>query len=222
MKIPSEGGWTFENADIAGAFDDHVREQLPWYDLATGIAAHLIRHYLPDGGLMYDIGASTGNISRSVIKTIEGRGATVVPIEPSQEMIDIYQGAGVPVKYKAEDFDFQDFDVAVLFLTMMFVPVRKRSELIRNLLTKCKPGGCIIIFDKTPPKCGYVSTALSRLSLAGKVATGVSADEILKKELSLSGCQRPFECKHPNAVEVFRFGDFAGWIIEKGETPDEN
>ena len=217
MKIPSEGGWTFENAEIAGAFDDHVREQLPWYDLATGIVAHLVRHYLPERGLMYDIGASTGNVSRSVLRTIEDRHATVIPIEPSQEMIDLYKGAGVPVKSSAEDFDFQEFDVSVLFLTLMFVPVGERPSLISKLIGKCKPGGCVIIFDKTPPRGGYISTALSRLALAGKVATGLSADEILKKELSLSGCQRPFECNIPGAVEVFRFGDFAGWVIEKEE-----
>ncbi len=39
---------------------------------------------------------------------------------------------------------------------------------------------------------------------------------VIKKELSLSGIQRPL---YPgelgeDAVEVFRFGDFAGWIIE--------
>ena len=39
---------------------------------------------------------------------------------------------------------------------------------------------------------------------------------MIKKELSLSGIQRPL---YPgelgeDAVEVFRFGDFAGWIIE--------
>lgn len=216
MKIPNEGGWSFERADIAAAFDDHVREQLPWYDLATGVVAHLIRHYLPENGLMYDIGASTGNISLAVKKTIEDRSACVIPIEPSQEMIDIYQGVGTPVKARAENILFERFDVAVLFLTMMFIPTGKRDALIEKLINRCAPGGCIIIFDKTPPKGGYVSVALSRLTLAGKVSTGVSADEIVKKELSLSGCQRPYDCAIEGAVEVFRFGDFAGWIIEKG------
>jgi tRNA (cmo5U34)-methyltransferase len=68
LKIPTD--WTFKNADVAAGFDDHVREQLPWYDIATASVAHVIRHYLPDGGLMYDIGASTGNIGRAVADTL--------------------------------------------------------------------------------------------------------------------------------------------------------
>ena len=39
----------------------------------------------------------------------------------------------------------------------------------------------------------------------------------MRKELSLSGVQRPLYrgALGPDAVEVFRFGDFAGWLIER-------
>ena len=30
MKVPKI--WTFENKEVANDFDNHVREQLPWYD----------------------------------------------------------------------------------------------------------------------------------------------------------------------------------------------
>ena len=215
MKIPSEGGWTFENSEIAKAFDDHVREQLPWYDLATGAVAHIARHYLPKGGTLYDIGASTGNITAALSRTIADRNVKVIAVEPSQEMINIYQGVGELVKANAEDIEYERFDVAVLFLTMMFIPVHKRQDLLTRLIMNLNEGGCIIIFDKTPPKSGYLSTVLYRLTLAGKVATGTPADEILKKELSLSGYQRPYECLSKMAREVFRFGDFAGWVIDR-------
>ena len=62
MQIPSEGSWSFDADGIADAFDDHVREQLPWYDLATDALIHIARHYIPEGGIVYDIGASTGNM----------------------------------------------------------------------------------------------------------------------------------------------------------------
>jgi tRNA (cmo5U34)-methyltransferase len=214
MKIPSEGGWTFENAEIANAFDDHVREQLPWYDLATGLTAHLIRHYLPEGGTLYDIGASTGNITKAVAKVIDDRSATVYAIEPSAEMRDRYQGKGELISDKAESHEYKSFDVAVLFLTLMFVPVERRGQLLEELQAKRKKGGCIIIFDKSEPQGGYLSTVLYRLTLAGKVATGATPTDIIKKELALSGCQRPYTCDLPHSREVFRFGDFAGWIIE--------
>ena len=33
MKIPNN--WTFEDTEVAKNFNRHVREQLPFYDLAT-------------------------------------------------------------------------------------------------------------------------------------------------------------------------------------------
>lgn len=215
MKIPNEGGWSFDNhGEIAGAFDNHVREQLPWYDLATGACAHIIRHFLPHDGVLYDIGASTGNITKSIKETIKERNIKVFAIEPSQEMVDIYQGEGEVLKERAECVDYERFDVAVLFLSLMFVPVSKREKLLSDLYSKLNKGGCMIIFDKTEPIGGYLSTVMYRLTLAGKVSTGTSPGEIVKKELSLSGVQIPVrEEKHWRLV--FKFGDFSGWVVEK-------
>lgn len=214
MKIPSPGSWTFESKEIAEAFDDHVREQLPWYDLATGVVSHLIRHYLPENGVLYDVGASTGNITRAVSKTINDRAAKVIALEPSNDMVSVYMGEGSVITEKAEEHEFEEFDVAVMFLTMMFVPVRHRHNLLERIKAKCRPGGCIVIFDKTNDNSGYLSTVINRLTIAGKVANNTPPDQIIKKELSLSGCQRPYSCESHGAVEIFRFGDFAGWIIE--------
>lgn len=216
MKMPKEGQWTFEDKSVAQSFDDHVREQLPWYDFATDMIAHFVRHYLPDNGILYDVGASTGNISRSMEEIILHRNAKVIPIEPSKEMAKQYTGLGRVVLEKAEDHCFEKYDVAVLFLTVMFIPISKRRLFFENLISKCKEGGCIIIFDKTAENSGYLSTVVNRLTISGKVKGGASAEDIIKKELSLSGCQRPIEnYEHLGAKQIFRFGDFAGWVIEK-------
>ena len=63
---------------------------------------------------------------------------------------------------------------------------------------------------------GYPATVLARLTWASKLDQGAEPGAVVRKELSLSGIQRPL---YPgelgeDAVEVFRFGDFAGWIIE--------
>ena len=64
MQIPSN--WTFEDSDVAKNFNKHVREQLPFYDLVTNAISHIARHYVPENGLVYDVGASTGNIGKSI------------------------------------------------------------------------------------------------------------------------------------------------------------
>jgi len=62
MQIPQN--WTFKSDHIANNFDQHVREQLPWYDLATFATAQMARHFVPQGGKVYDIGCATGNMGR--------------------------------------------------------------------------------------------------------------------------------------------------------------
>lgn len=217
------GAWTFNDPAIADAFDQHVREQLPWYEMATGAVAHIARHYIPEGGLAYDLGASTGNIGRSIADVLERRHARLIPVEPSPDMAALYRGPHPDnlLQQPAQMVDFEPFDFAVLFLTMMFVPVPERAGLLARLRARLQPGGAIVIVDKCPAAAGYVATVLWRLTLAGKMATGCDPAEIVAKELSLGGVQRPLDPQTlgPDALEFFRFGEFAGWIIERGGEP---
>lgn len=216
--------WTFKDAKVAAGFDRHVREQLPWYDLATGFVAHVARHYIPQGGLVYDIGASTGNIGNCIRETLDSRKAEFVPIEASAEMCDRYSGPGRVVCADAMTYDFKPFDCAIMFLVLMFMPPGERLNWFRSLLPKIKPGGCLILFDKFqhPTASPYLSLALRRLTLAGKAASGVPSDEIVAKELSLSGVQRPIDrtaLEHlPHQSELcFKFGEFCGYVFTRHE-----
>lgn len=216
MKIPAN--WTFKSTEVAAGFDRHVREQLPWYDLTTSIVAHMGRHYIPTNGIVYDIGASTGNIGNALAETMISRDANFFPIDNSPAMGDVYAGPAELIIADALEYEFENFDFAVCFLVVMFMPVSERREWVRRMCQKIKPGGALLIFDKCIPGQGYVSTAITRMALASKMASGVPAEEILAKEMSLAGVQRPIDPLSvipPNAREVFRFGDFAGWIIER-------
>jgi len=215
MDIPRE--WTFENTKVASGFDRHVREQLPWYDLVTGAVAHIARHYIPRNGLVYDIGASTGNIGQAIEETIVERKAKLVGIEASAEMCARYKAPGELVQIDALDYRFQPYDLAICYLVLMFLPVGKRQDFIDYLKSLIKPGGALLIVDKCEAATGYEATVFWRLTLAGKIAAGVDAESVIAKELSLSGVQRPLDpaMLGDDAVQWFRFGDFAGWIVTK-------
>lgn len=217
FEIPKN--WTFHSDHVAEHFDAHVREQLPWYDLVTSAIVEIARHFIPDGGLIYDIGASTGNIGRSLADTIDAKNAQLIAIEKSSSMAERYAGPGKLVVCDACAHDYEPFDVAILFLVLMFIPVSKRGDLIKRLYAKLKPGGAIIIVEKTIPPGGWLSTVFSRLTLRGKLLQGALPEKIIEKEMSLAGSQRPIDkdTLAGDPVEFFRFGDFAGFIIEKKE-----
>lgn len=216
FEIPRN--WTFENNEVARNFDHHVREQLPWYDLATGAVAHIARHYVPRDGVVFDIGASTGNIGRALTPMLIERNARLFPIEASAEMAELYDGPGAEnlIVADAIDLDLASADLIVCFLTLMFMPVAKRSVWLKKARSRLNPGGAIIVFDKCEASTGYAATVLWRLTLAGKLAAGVAPVEIIAKELSLGGVQRPLRTDElpADALAWMRFGEFCGWLIE--------
>jgi tRNA (cmo5U34)-methyltransferase len=214
--------WTFETKEIAETFDSHVREQLPWYDMVTDAVCYIARNYLTEGGVVVDVGASTGNMIDKLMPLVEERWADVVAIEKSQSMCNILQK-----KYKKSDYvvienndvinhELPNADVLIVFLTMMFIPIRKRKALMNALRASCKQGGVIVVVDKVADHDGYFSTVLKRLTMQFKLQQGAKPEDVLNKEMSLAGVQIPIDPSilGEDAKQFFRMGEFAGWIIE--------
>jgi tRNA (cmo5U34)-methyltransferase len=214
--------WTFETKEIAETFDSHVREQLPWYDMVTDAVCYIARNYLTEGGVVVDVGASTGNMIDKLMPLVEERWADVVAIEKSKSMCNILQK-----KYKKSDYvvienndvinhELPNADVLIVFLTMMFIPIRKRKALMSALRASCKQGGVIVVVDKVADHDGYFSTVLKRLTMQFKLQQGAKPEDVLNKEMSLAGVQIPIDPSilGEDAKQFFRMGEFAGWVIE--------
>lgn len=211
--------WTFDSADLAAHFGQHVREQLPWYDIATDAVACIARQYVPRNGLVYDLGAATGNVGRALQPTLDARNARLIAVEPSAQMARAYEGKGTVMVLGLEDVTPAPYDLAVAFLTFMFIdPATVQAEIDR-WLAAAKPSGALVLVERTLPVGGYPALVMSRLTLDAKHRAGVDGEQIITKELSLAGIQRPLSADlllDRGAVEFFRFADFGGYIIEAG------
>jgi tRNA (cmo5U34)-methyltransferase len=205
--------WTFEDSDLANNFGDHVRGQLPWYELATGLVRCIAENYLPKGGVMYDIGASEGNITLQTGDIIESRNISATSIDSSVEMSKIWGGRGVIVNSDACDYNYLEFDLCVAFLTFMFIPPSRRVQLLNRLRSKTREGGAIVIVDKFCGGGGYNDTVMRRMTMRQKMSSGEKPKEILDKELSLSGIQRPLGSEFEVGDQFFQIGEFKGFII---------
>ena len=214
--------WTFETKEIAETFDSHVREQLPWYDMVTDAVVYIARNYLPEYGVVVDIGASTGNMVDKLMPLTFERMADVVAIEKSISMCDVLKN-----KYKKSDCvvvensdvtkgDLPKADVYILFFTMMFIPIDKRKALMDSMRANCKQGGVIVVVDKICDHGGYFATVLKRLTMQFKLQQGAKPEDVLTKEMSLAGVQIPLDpaILGADAKQFFRMGEFAGWVIE--------
>lgn len=204
----------FSGSMVGSNFDYHVREQLPFYDLVTDSVSMIIRNYLPQNGMLYDIGASTGNVTKSSESILLSRNARAVSIESSQDMVNTWNGFGDIVCADAVDFEYEPFDVSVCFLVLMFMTIDQRKNLLEKLVQKKKNGGIIIVIDKVLVDGGYFGTVLRRMTFDWKLKNGAMPEDIIKKELSLAGVQRPMtKDEVPDAQEFFRLGEFVGWVL---------
>jgi tRNA (cmo5U34)-methyltransferase len=218
MEIPKE--WTFETNEVAKNFNAHVREQLPWYDLVTDAIVHIARHYIPNNGVVYDIGASTGNIGKALSEVLTARNASLIAVESSKEMVKHYSAPGTVINDDATNVTYVKHDVSIFYLVLMFIPVVERSKLLYTMYNQLNPGGAMIIVDKVVSPAGYAGTVVRRLPMLWKTKQGASAEDIVKKELSLAGSQRPVN-EHSLLpapfTKFFQMGEFCGWIVEKSE-----
>lgn len=213
--------WTFDDKkkSVAKNFDDHVRNSLPWYDLATDVIRIVARHYICDNALVYDVGASNGNFSRSISNIIEQRKCKVISIEKSKSMAESFTGIGEIVNIDAINFDFQQFDFALCYLVLMFMSYEDRQALLRKMISKMKPQGCLVILEKFNIPAGFPGTVFTRLCMSLKLEKGITFDQVAKKELSLSGVQRPLSRSEipENAINFFTVGEFKGYMITHAE-----
>jgi tRNA (cmo5U34)-methyltransferase len=220
--------WTFESKEIVETFDNHVREQLPWYDLLTTAVVYIARNYMPKGCIITEIGVSTGNMTKALLPTFDERdGCSYQAIDASPMMCDVFNvniQHPLVTCYEADILDILDDDmdgidtshVTILFLTLMFIRVDERERLIKTLINNSYKGGCIIVVDKVLDHGGYFATVLKRLTMHFKLQQGAKPEDVLAKEMSLSGVQIPIDpaILGPDAKQFFRMGEFAGWVIE--------
>lgn len=208
--------WTFEARDIAKGFTKHVNQHLPWYPLATNLIKCIVENYIPRGGKLLDIGASRGNITKELESLIHSRDVIAKSFEISKEMVNQFEGCGEILVKDAEDID-ERFDVAVCYLTLMFNSIEKRAKILDKLRLKMREGGCVIVVEKFDVvEGGYSSTVLRRMTMRQKLDCGVDANEIVDKELSLAGVQRPLRVAELDeffTTEFFRVGEFRGFIL---------
>ena len=214
--------WTFETTEIASTFDDHVREQLPWYDMVTDAVVYIVRNYLTDDNTVVDVGASTGNMIDKLMPLLLERKAYATALEKSPTMVEVLKRrfeSNHNVSVVRDDIrhcGLNKAQVYVVFLTMMFIPVHERQRVIDHLKASLLKGGVLVVVDKVCDHGGYFATVLKRLTMHFKLQQGAKPEDVLNKEMSLAGVQIPIDpaILGENAKQFFRMGEFAGWVIE--------
>lgn len=209
----------FDFAKAAPTFNEHIKGQLFWHE-------HFLRHFLPEiasvymepDSVMYDFGASTGNVGLVLRDKIKERNIQFYAIEKCQEMEPYYLGNYENlIIADMLDVCVREFSFATSILALSFVHPSKRTDFIQKLKHQCKNGGAFLILEKMMPHGGYLGTALNRITWRNKLENGESLEQVVYKELSLSGVQYPLCEKELEGFKlVWAYGDFRSYIWTNG------
>lgn len=222
--------WTFSGEAVEN-FDAHIERSVPFYKESHELIARLSDFFLYDSACVYDLGCSSGTLTRAIARRAGEKSVRVIGIDCEKEMVarakrccadfssvEIVEGDLI-------DFDFADADFFVSYLTMQFIRPRFRQEVIRRIYRSLRWGGAFILFEKVRAPDARFHDMMTLLYQDYKVSRGYTGDEIVGKARSLKGVLEPFSTqgnrdllKRAGFVDVmtfFKYACFEGFLAIK-------
>ncbi len=219
-----EGAWTFDQS-VTDAFDDMLTRSVPDIDeMRRGVTALAI-DYLPENGVLLDIGCSRGSALAQVIE--QRPDVSAIGVEISEPMLAAARerfadNAQVTILKHDLREGLPDVraDVTLSILTLQFTPIEYRQNLMSTIREQTSKA--LILVEKVLGATAEINNAMVKAYYDMKRLNGYSDDAIERKRLSLEGVLVPVTAAWNedliraagwHSVDSFwRWMNFAGWI----------
>ena len=233
--IPDEK-WKFDES-VANCFEDMLKRSIPDYDNMRNLIISVVDSIsLKDKTLfdMLELGCSDGlNLKKFIDKYgAHGRYTLVDCSEPMLKRCkDRYSGwvdcevMRVINMDLRKDFPRGFYDVIMSVLTILFIPIQYRQDIIQSIYNNLKPGGVFIFVEKVLGNSALIDRSLVENYYKIKYENGYSYEQIERKRLSLEGVQVPVTSNWNidllkqagfKQIDVFwRYLNFVGYVAIK-------
>lgn len=209
------GQWEF-TPEVADQFDDHVRASVPYYDDIQAMIAEASDWLLPQGGLLADIGCSTGNTTLAVLARHPARQFRIALYDQSVSMLAKARPAveavslgrpmphvvdAYPRRLPEDHLEHTGADLTVIAFVLQFLDLPARTELLRQAARAAVPGmGALLLAEKTRPADSRWAEIANDASHDVKATRGISDTAIRAKARALRGVLRPLTLDHTLAL----------------------
>lgn len=208
MKSPNY--WNFH--EIAGDFDTHVREQLPFYDFAQKLFTIYTQSFLYEKARILELGCSTGNLAANLKEYILDKNIEYLGVDNSKEILELNK-VGLPTKFAdITNMEIQA-DIIVSFLTLLFISKVERAKLLDKIYDSLPKGGVLILLERF--ETAQELSLINHRSIL--LMKNEKPENIIAKEKSLIGSQYLLnENELPGSPELFFcVSDFKAYLIRK-------
>lgn len=189
--------WSFAGGTVEH-FDEHVRKSVPGYSDGHALIEQLSDFFVGSRARVIELGCSTGALISRLAQRHQNVDSEFLGIDVVPEMVERARERCAGLKRlhievaDARRVDFTDATLVVMYYTLQFVPVWQRSPLLQRICREMRPGGGLILFEKTRLSDGRMQDLANQIYDGYKLEQGFSADEILGKTRSLRGVLEPF------------------------------
>ena len=178
--------------DVVKVFDDMVRRSVPGYDSMIQMIGLIARMYGQDNTNYYDLGSSTGAITLSIALNNKSKNNQFFAIDNSKEMVEQCEknlhNKVDNLKAICDDINqvkINSASIVVLNLTLQFIDVNLRSNLIKKIYDGLEPGGILIISEKIHFDDAVTQNQITKLHMDFKKENGYSELEIANKRQAI-------------------------------------
>lgn len=195
--VTQNASWSFAG-DTPKSFDSHVEKSVPLYHEGHDLVVKLSDFFVSQHSVCYDIGCSTGTLTRMIANRNQSKGVRVIGLDGEKDMISYAQQKNSNSEgcefYQADalEFDYKKSDFIVLYYTLQFVKPKVRQLLINRLYESLNWGGALVLFEKVRASDARFQDIATSLYTDYKLEQGYSAEQIISKSRSLKGILEPF------------------------------
>jgi tRNA (cmo5U34)-methyltransferase len=202
---------------VANVFNDMLDRSVPLYQESIKSQAMLVSRFYKQDTRIYDLGCSNGNLGMMILKKLKEKRITMVAIDSSSPMIEKYRERLEGVEKESvnlicdniENIKIFNASVVIMNLTMQFINIEKRAELIKNIYNGLIKGGVILLTEKIAQDDEVFRMFQEDFYKTFKLENGYSELEISQKRDALENVLIPENIStHENRIKKAGFKNF--------------
>ena len=191
--------WSF-NEEVANVFDDMLARSIPGYENMRDTVVKMISPVVTNGGHILDIGCSHGDMIAKIIKYFgSSLYVNYVGVDSSTAMVsrarkrfsDDERVTIIHADISDAEMQRLRYDAVLSILTLQFIPVENRQQILKQVYDSLSPNGCFILVEKVLGESWVGQEHLVSVYHQMKKDNGYSEEQVDLKRNSLQNVLVP-------------------------------
>lgn len=221
---------------VAEVFDDMLSRSVPFYKETVAMTASLVASFVRPRDLVYDLGCSTGATLIELARRLPHLDLQWIGVDNSTAMVakarlkaEGYSQSGQPRFVEADilEVPLAEAGAILLHYTLQFIRPLQRPDFLRRLHAALRPGGILLVSEKTISHTPAFNRAFIGYYLDFKRQQGYSEIEIARKREALENVLVPFsvaenlelfrQAGFSEVEQYFQWFNFSGFVARKDD-----